>query len=192
MHPKSNLTQKLCPLLSKSHAKEPAVMVNLIISSCLLQILNKMCRWPRCLFRKQWVRRYTETLRQPMSMAPCMELSHSEHRSCESNTLKCSTSSSSSDSWLSFISLGIGLKKSTTSFSAALDDWEIDQQLNGAASPTLNSSLNCESLEGRANASAVKVEAMTDNQNGWDDDVWGAILNDGPEVRTSDDFQSHC
>ena len=63
---------------------------------------------------------------------------------------------------------------------------------NGVASPTLNSSLNCESLEGRANASAVKVEAMTDNQNGWDDDVWGAILNDGPEVRTSDDFQSHC
>ena len=61
---------------------------------------------------------------------------------------------------------------------------------NGVAPPTLNSSLNFESLVGRANTSAVKVEAIADNQNGWDDDVWGAILNDGPEVRASNDFQS--
>ena len=61
---------------------------------------------------------------------------------------------------------------------------------NGVAPPTLNSSLNFESLVGRANTSAVKVDAIADNQNGWDDDVWGAILNDGPEVRASNDFQS--
>jgi len=58
---------------------------------------------------------------------------------------------------------------------------------NGVTPSTLDSSINFESLVGRATTSTVKI---TDNQNGWDDDVWGAILNDGPEVRTSDDFES--
>lgn len=58
---------------------------------------------------------------------------------------------------------------------------------NGITPPNLNSGIDFESLVGRATASAVKT---IDNQNGWDDDVWGAILNDGPEVRTSDGFES--
>jgi SCY1-like protein 2 len=52
---------------------------------------------------------------------------------------------------------------------------------NGVASPNLNTGVDFESLVGRANAT-VKPDTVMDSSTSWDDDVWGSIFNNTPEV----------
>ncbi|KIM57078.1 hypothetical protein SCLCIDRAFT_1219748 [Scleroderma citrinum Foug A] len=148
----SNLTQKLCPLLSKIRTKEPAVMM------ATLSVQEAM--------GSKIDRDAVATLVLPqlwdMSMGPLLNIEQFQR-------------------FMAVIrKLGDRVEKEHNQFlrdSQRLEDRSATT--NGITPPNLNSGIDFESLVGRATASAVKT---IDNQNGWDDDVWGAILNDGPET----------
>lgn len=55
--------------------------------------------------------------------------------------------------------------------------------VNGASPPTLGGTVDFESLVGGQNVGTVKADTVLDASKGWDDDVWGSILNSS-EVRT--------
>ncbi|KAL4062044.1 kinase-like domain-containing protein [Scleroderma yunnanense] len=148
----SNLTQKLCPLLSKIRTKEPAVMMaTLSVQEAMGSKIDRDAV-ATLVLPQLWV----------MSMGPLLNIEQFQR-------------------FMTVIrKLGDRVEKEHNQFlrdSQRLEDRSATA--NGAAPLTLNSSLDFESLVGRASASAVKTEATPDNQNGWDDDVWGAILNDG-------------
>lgn len=52
---------------------------------------------------------------------------------------------------------------------------------NGVAAPNFESGVDFETLVGRNHAD-IKPDTVIDGSKGWDDDVWGSIFNNGPEV----------
>ena len=52
---------------------------------------------------------------------------------------------------------------------------------NGVAPPNFDSGVNFETLVGRSNAN-IKPDTVIDGSKSWDDDVWGSIFNNSPEV----------
>lgn len=52
---------------------------------------------------------------------------------------------------------------------------------NGVASPGFGSGVTFETLVGRSNSN-MKPDAVIDGSKSWDDDVWGSIFNNSPEV----------
>lgn len=52
---------------------------------------------------------------------------------------------------------------------------------NGVALPNFDSGVDFEALVGRSNAN-IKPDTVIDGSKSWDDDVWGSIFNNSPEV----------
>jgi SCY1-like protein 2 len=55
---------------------------------------------------------------------------------------------------------------------------------NGMALPNFESGVDFETLVGRSNSN-IKPDMVIDSSKGWEDDVWGSIFNDTPEVSRS-------
>lgn len=55
---------------------------------------------------------------------------------------------------------------------------------NGAALPSFDTSVDFETLVGRSNAN-IKPDTVIDESKSWEDDVWGSILSNTPEVSRS-------
>ncbi|KIJ60622.1 hypothetical protein HYDPIDRAFT_98218 [Hydnomerulius pinastri MD-312] len=150
----SNLTQKLCPLLSKIRTKEPAVMM------ATLSVQEAMG------FKVD--REAVATLVLPqlwsMSMGPLLNIEQFQR-------------------FMGAIrKLGDRVEKEHNQF--LRDSQRIEDRsatANGVAAPNLNSGVDFESLVGRANGT-VKPDTVIDNTKSWDDDVWGSIFNSTPEV----------
>ncbi|KAG6332892.1 hypothetical protein ID866_6199 [Astraeus odoratus] len=152
-----NLTQKLCPLLSKIRTKEPAVMM------ATLSVQEAMG------FKID--REAVATLVLPqlwsMSMGPLLNIEQFQR-------------------FMTVIrKLADRVEKEHNQFlrdSQRLEDRSATA--NGAASP-FNTGMDFESLVGRASAATLQTETAVETQKGWDDDVWGAILNGGNEASVS-------
>ncbi|KAI6043048.1 kinase-like domain-containing protein [Pisolithus marmoratus] len=152
-----NLTQKLCPLLSKIRTKEPAVIM------ATLSVQEAMG------FKVE--REAVATLVLPqlwaMSMGPLLNIEQFQR-------------------FMAVIrKLGDRVEQEHNQF--LRDSQRIEDRsalANGVNLPNLNSGVDFESLVGRSNAT-TKAEVLDDPRKSWDDDVWGPILNGGHEVSTS-------
>ncbi|KAH7889933.1 kinase-like domain-containing protein [Phlebopus sp. FC_14] len=152
-----NLTQKLCPLLSKIRTKEPAVMM------ATLSVQEAMG------FKVD--REAVATLVLPqlwsMSMGPLLNVEQFQR-------------------FMSVIrKLGDRVEKEHNQFLRDSQRIEnVSSTVNGVASQNLNSGLDFESLVGRANVT-VKPDTVIDKTKSWDDDVWGSIFNNPQETDVS-------
>lgn len=56
--------------------------------------------------------------------------------------------------------------------------------VNGGPLPTVNG-IDFESLVGSSQGTSIKADAILDDVKGWEDDVWGSILNRGAGVSSN-------
>lgn len=56
--------------------------------------------------------------------------------------------------------------------------------VNGVSAPTLGGTVDFESLVGGGGANTIKADTAVDSQQGWEDDVWGSLLNDSQVCQT--------
>ncbi|KIJ17168.1 hypothetical protein PAXINDRAFT_111962 [Paxillus involutus ATCC 200175] len=152
----TNLTQKLCPLLSKIRTKEPAVMMTTLSVQEAMGLKVDREAVATFVLPQLWA----------MSMGPLLNIEQFQR-------------------FMSVIrKLGERVEKEHNQF--LRDSQRIEDRsatANGVASPNLNTGVDFESLVGRANAT-VKPDTVIDSSTSWDDDVWGSIFNNTPETST--------
>ncbi|KAF9228683.1 kinase-like protein [Gyrodon lividus] len=150
----TNLTQKLCPLLSKIRTKEPAVMVTTLSVQEAMGLKVDREAVATLILPQLWA----------MSMGPLLNIDQFQR-------------------FMSVIrKLGERVEKEHNQF--LRDSQRIEDRsatANGVASPNLNTGINFESLVGRASVT-VKPDTDIDSSKTWDDDVWGSIFNRTPET----------
>lgn len=151
-----NLTQKLCPLLSKIRTKEPAVIMATLSVQEAMGFKIEREAVATLVLPQLWA----------MSMGPLLNIEQFQR-------------------FMSVIrKLGDRVEKEHDQF--LRDSQRIEDRsalANGVNLPNLNSGVDFESLVGRANAT-TRAEVFDDHRKSWDDDVWGPILNGGHEVST--------
>lgn len=151
-----NLTQKLCPLLSKIRTKEPAVIMATLSVQEAMGFKIEREAVATLVLPQLWA----------MSMGPLLNIGQFQR-------------------FMSVIrKLGDRVEKEHDQF--LRDSQRIEDRsalANGVNLPNLNSGVDFESLVGRANAT-TRAEVFDDHRKSWDDDVWGPILNGGHEVST--------
>ncbi|KAI6116914.1 hypothetical protein EDD16DRAFT_1481889, partial [Pisolithus croceorrhizus] len=148
-----NLTQKLCPLLSKIRTKEPAVIMATLSVQEAMGFKIEREAVATLVLPQLWA----------MSMGPLLNIEQFQR-------------------FMTVIrKLGDRVEKEHNQF--LRDSQRIEDQsalANGVNPPNLNSGVDFESLIGRANAT-TRAEVLDDHRPSWDDDVWGPILNGGHE-----------
>lgn len=152
-----NLTQKLCPLLSKIRTKEPAVIMATLSVQEAMGFKIEREAVATLVLPQLWA----------MSMGPLLNIEQFQR-------------------FMTVIrKLGDRVEKEHNQF--LRDSQRIEDRsalANGVNPSNLNSGVDFESLIGRANAT-TGAEVLDDRRTSWDDDVWGPILNGGHEVSTS-------
>ncbi|KAF8432465.1 kinase-like domain-containing protein [Boletus edulis BED1] len=150
----TNLTQKLCPLLSRIRTKEPAVMMATLAVQEAMGFKVDREAVASLVLPQLW----------SMSMGPLLNVQQFQRF------------------MMVIRKLGDRVEKEHNQF--LRDSQRIEDRstpANGVASPNFDSGVDFVTLVGRNNAN-IKPDTVIDTSKSWDDDVWGSIFNDSPET----------
>ena len=60
--------------------------------------------------------------------------------------------------------------------------------VNGVSTPPIGGAVDFESLVGGGGANTIRADTTMDSSKGWEDDVWGSLLNDSQVCYTLHNF----